>query len=281
MAYLEYRRGSRVALALLLGRPAVRDLRDRPVPVGLARSCRGRGRRRRPRRSTSVRPAARWRASPPRSACSAARGACARGWCCSASSSSRCCSGDRSPTSSTLLAVLLVLFVDRSLRVQRTTVREQRLIAFVAVLVLGAVEIVTILVPTDGPFGPTEPASGGFVDFAIDVVVILLVANGLRRGRRWAGSGGHPRGRQRADGAARARGAHRRRARRARGTIDGETELALAQRRDVAAAARLPGLGAPRVPRPPQIDPRPAAHADRRRRQARCCAPTAAARCRG
>ena len=84
-----------------------------------------------------------------------------------------------------LLAVLLVLFVDRSLRVQRTTVREQRLIAFIAVLVLGAVEIITILVPTDGPFGPTEPASGGFVDLAIDVVVILVVANGLRRGRRW------------------------------------------------------------------------------------------------
>ncbi len=85
-----------------------------------------------------------------------------------------------------LLAVLLVLFVDRSLRVQRTTIREQRLIAFIAVLVLGAVQIVTILVPTDGPFGPTEPASGGFVDFAVDTVVILVVANGLRRGRRWS-----------------------------------------------------------------------------------------------
>ena len=84
-----------------------------------------------------------------------------------------------------LLAVLLVLFVDRSLRVQRTTIREQRLIAFIAVLVLGAIQIITILVPTDGPFGPTEPASGGFVDFAIDTVVILVVADGLRRGRRW------------------------------------------------------------------------------------------------
>ncbi|MFC8681787.1 bifunctional lysylphosphatidylglycerol flippase/synthetase MprF [Microbacterium ureisolvens] len=85
-----------------------------------------------------------------------------------------------------LLAVLLVLFVDRSLRIQRTTIREQRLIAFIAVLVLGAIQIITILVPTDGPFGPTEPASGGFVDFAIDTVVILIVANGLRRGRRWS-----------------------------------------------------------------------------------------------
>ena len=85
-----------------------------------------------------------------------------------------------------LLAVLLVLFVDRSLRIRHTTVREQRLLAFIAVLVIGATQVVTILVPTDGPFGPTEPVSGGFVDFAIDTVVILLIANGLRRGRRWA-----------------------------------------------------------------------------------------------
>ncbi|MBD3941132.1 DUF2156 domain-containing protein [Microbacterium sp. NEAU-LLC] len=85
-----------------------------------------------------------------------------------------------------LMAVLLILFVDRSLRIRRTTIREQRLIAFIAVLVLGAVEIITLIVPTDGPFGPTEPASGGFVDVAIDAVVILVVANGLRRGRRWS-----------------------------------------------------------------------------------------------
>lgn len=84
-----------------------------------------------------------------------------------------------------LLAVLLILVVDRTLRVRRTTVREQRLIAVVAILVLGAVEIITTFLPTDGPFGPTEPASGGFIDLAIDLVVILVLVNGLRRGRRW------------------------------------------------------------------------------------------------
>jgi phosphatidylglycerol lysyltransferase len=83
-------------------------------------------------------------------------------------------------------AVLLVLFVDRSLRVQRTTMREQRLIAFIAVLVILAVEILTLLVPTDGPFGHTEAVDGSFLDVAIDVVVIALLATGLRRGRRWA-----------------------------------------------------------------------------------------------
>lgn len=83
-------------------------------------------------------------------------------------------------------AVLLVLFVDRSLRVQRTTVREQRLIAFIAVLVILAVELLTLLVPTDGPFGHTEAAGGSFLDVAIDVVIIGALATGLRRGRRWA-----------------------------------------------------------------------------------------------
>ncbi len=43
------------------------------------------------------------------------------------------------------LAVLLVLFVDRSLRIQRTTIREQRLIAFVVVLVIAAIELITLL----------------------------------------------------------------------------------------------------------------------------------------
>ncbi|EQM73315.1 hypothetical protein L687_06085 [Microbacterium maritypicum MF109] len=85
-----------------------------------------------------------------------------------------------------LLAVLLILVVDRSLRVRHTTVREQRLIAVVAILVLGAVEIITTFLPTDGPFGPTDPASGGFIDLAIDLVVIVVLVNGLRRGRRFA-----------------------------------------------------------------------------------------------
>lgn len=84
------------------------------------------------------------------------------------------------------LAVLLVLFVDRSLRIQRTTVREQRTIAFVALVTLGAIEIIVLLVPTSGPFGPANPASGSFVNVVTDVLLIVLLANGLRRGRRWA-----------------------------------------------------------------------------------------------
>jgi lysylphosphatidylglycerol synthetase-like protein (DUF2156 family) len=84
------------------------------------------------------------------------------------------------------LAVGLVLVVDRSLRFQRTTVREQRLIAFVSVLAVLAVDVLTFFVATDGPFGHTDPRSGSPLDILIDVVLILVIANGLRRGRRWA-----------------------------------------------------------------------------------------------
>ncbi len=85
-----------------------------------------------------------------------------------------------------LLAVLLVLGVDRTLRIQRTTVREQRLVAFIVLLVLAVMGVIVFLVPTQGPFGASAPASGSFWDVAIDVVVIAAIANGLRRGRRWA-----------------------------------------------------------------------------------------------
>ncbi|KAA9106310.1 bifunctional lysylphosphatidylglycerol flippase/synthetase MprF [Microbacterium rhizomatis] len=84
------------------------------------------------------------------------------------------------------LGALGVLAVDRSLRVQRTTIREQRLVASIAILALGAVQILTFLTPTFGPFGSSAPGSGSWIDVAIDTVVILLVATGLNRGRRWA-----------------------------------------------------------------------------------------------
>ncbi|UYO96361.1 phosphatidylglycerol lysyltransferase domain-containing protein [Microbacterium sp. M28] len=85
-----------------------------------------------------------------------------------------------------MTALLLVLFVDRSLRVQRTTVREQRLIAFIGMLAFAAIDIIFALVPTDGPFGTSEPLSGSPWTTVLDVVIILVIANGLRRARRWA-----------------------------------------------------------------------------------------------
>ena len=83
-------------------------------------------------------------------------------------------------------AVLSVLCIDRSLHIQRSTLREQRLIAFVALVSLGATEIVVLLAPTSGPFGPTETQSGSLPDILSDIAIILFVSHGLRLGRRWA-----------------------------------------------------------------------------------------------
>lgn len=85
-----------------------------------------------------------------------------------------------------MAALLFVLLADRSLHVQRTTVREQRLIAFVAMLAFAVIDVIVALVPTDGPFGASEPLSGSPWSTLVDVAVIALIANGLRRARRWA-----------------------------------------------------------------------------------------------
>jgi phosphatidylglycerol lysyltransferase len=85
-----------------------------------------------------------------------------------------------------VLAVALVLAVDRSLRPQRVSVREQRLIAFVVVCGLGAIDVLTYLSPTTGPFGSSDPVSGSWVDVVVNTVIVLAVATGIRRGRRWA-----------------------------------------------------------------------------------------------
>ncbi|WP_431278240.1 bifunctional lysylphosphatidylglycerol flippase/synthetase MprF [Leifsonia poae] len=83
-------------------------------------------------------------------------------------------------------AVVFVLAVDRSFRIRRASIRERRLLAFAASVALGAIQVLALLVPTNGPFGSTAPLAGPWLDVVIDVVVIVFVANGLRLGRRWA-----------------------------------------------------------------------------------------------
>lgn len=85
-----------------------------------------------------------------------------------------------------VLAVGLVLAVDRSLRPQRVSVREQRLLAFVIVCALGAIEILGYVAPMTGPFGYSAAVSGSWVDVAVNTAIVLVVATALRRGRRWA-----------------------------------------------------------------------------------------------
>ncbi|MFG6445628.1 bifunctional lysylphosphatidylglycerol flippase/synthetase MprF [Microbacterium sp. P07] len=83
-------------------------------------------------------------------------------------------------------AVIFVLALTRSFRIRLASVRERRLLAFAVSLALGVIQIITQIVPTNGPFGPTSALDGSWVEVTVDVVVILLVTNGLRIGRRWA-----------------------------------------------------------------------------------------------
>lgn len=69
---------------------------------------------------------------------------------------------------------------------QRATVREWRLMAFFAVILIGIVQVIAIALPTSGPFGATAPGEVLWWDLGIDVVVILAIAGGLLRGRRVA-----------------------------------------------------------------------------------------------
>ncbi|MFF2272856.1 bifunctional lysylphosphatidylglycerol flippase/synthetase MprF [Agromyces sp. NPDC058136] len=72
----------------------------------------------------------------------------------------------------------------------RPSLREQRFITWTVLLAIGAAQLILVLVPTFGPFGASEPGGVQFVDVAIDAVIVLLLADGLRRGIRlaWIGA---------------------------------------------------------------------------------------------
>lgn len=63
----------------------------------------------------------------------------------------------------------------------RPSEREWRLIVFAGIIAIGAIQIVDLVVPYDGPL-ETEAPVASFFDVAIDVVVIAIVANGVRLG---------------------------------------------------------------------------------------------------
>jgi lysylphosphatidylglycerol synthetase-like protein (DUF2156 family) len=67
----------------------------------------------------------------------------------------------------------------------RPTQREWRLIAFSGLIAIGAIQVLDLVVPYNGPLGANEPFAS-WIDVAIDVIVIALIANGIRRGYRVA-----------------------------------------------------------------------------------------------
>ena len=66
------------------------------------------------------------------------------------------------------------------------TRRETRTLAFGALVALAGVEVVALLFPGRGPFGSVTGHVSPTIDVVVDIVAIALVANALRRGKRWA-----------------------------------------------------------------------------------------------
>ncbi|GAA1834355.1 DUF2156 domain-containing protein [Pseudonocardia ailaonensis] len=63
--------------------------------------------------------------------------------------------------------------------------RETRLLAFAGLVAIGLTELVVLLFPGSGPFGPTA-GDGTLVDVLVDLLIIAVIANALRLGKRWA-----------------------------------------------------------------------------------------------
>ncbi|RTL68770.1 MAG: DUF2156 domain-containing protein [Pseudonocardiaceae bacterium] len=80
-------------------------------------------------------------------------------------------------------AVTRGLGADRTGRPSR---REWRLLAVAGVVVILLGTILSWLIPSDGPLGPTGDTESDWVDVLITLVLALLLVNGLRKGKRTA-----------------------------------------------------------------------------------------------
>lgn len=83
------------------------------------------------------------------------------------------------------LAVWLILAVDRSMRVRNNTAREKRLLAWVWLVFVGIFQLIVLVIPTDGIFGITDTGSGSWLDLTIDILVIVVLVRALQLGRFW------------------------------------------------------------------------------------------------
>ncbi|MFC7658246.1 hypothetical protein ACFQV8_20135 [Pseudonocardia benzenivorans] len=71
-------------------------------------------------------------------------------------------------------------------RTGRPSRREWRLLAVAGVLVILLGTVLSWLIPSDGPLGPTGDTESDWVDVLITLVLALLLVNGLRKGKRTA-----------------------------------------------------------------------------------------------
>jgi lysylphosphatidylglycerol synthetase-like protein (DUF2156 family) len=64
--------------------------------------------------------------------------------------------------------------------------REWRLLAVTGLLIIAAVQVVVYIAPADGPLGSTRQDNTTLIELAIVLVVVGLMINGLRKGKRSA-----------------------------------------------------------------------------------------------
>lgn len=70
-------------------------------------------------------------------------------------------------------------------RAGRPSTREWRLLAFGGIITIGVIQVIDLAVPYDGPLGLNQPVFS-LIDVAVDILIIALVANGIRQGLRIA-----------------------------------------------------------------------------------------------
>lgn len=66
------------------------------------------------------------------------------------------------------------------------TRREVRMLGCAALLVIAAANLMVFLFPGDGPLGPTDAGDDSAYTMLIGLVINVLIADQLRRGKRWA-----------------------------------------------------------------------------------------------
>ncbi|UCR88259.1 bifunctional lysylphosphatidylglycerol flippase/synthetase MprF [Mycetocola spongiae] len=83
-------------------------------------------------------------------------------------------------------AIGLILLLGMRHQPRAASVHERRFTSFVSILALGAMQLILTVVQTSGPFGTTELFDGAWPHALINAAIILVLANGLRVGRRLA-----------------------------------------------------------------------------------------------
>ncbi|WP_147303967.1 rhomboid family intramembrane serine protease [Subtercola boreus] len=84
-----------------------------------------------------------------------------------------------------VVVMLVVPFVQpRGTRAGRPSSREWRILAFAGLVILAIVEVAGTLLPSDDPTTTAAPGASTWIDVGIDVLIVALIANGVRLGHR-------------------------------------------------------------------------------------------------